>query len=145
MPFFIIIVMCFSFLISLGIIYLMNDKKLDDNTWGASFFVGILLGIMNCTWISSVSYEDINAKLLSQNKISAQFEVDFSRLWGLIHNTKIENIEKFTTDAKNDKLKYNDRYFIIMKLAGKDVSKYADVVNDTVIYRMTPLQEMEGK
>lgn len=145
MALFIIIVMFFSFLISLGMTYLINDKKLDGDTWGASFLFGILLGVINCIWMSIASYEDINAKLLFQNKISAQFEVNSSILWGLIHNTKIENIERFTTDAKNNKLKYNDRYFIIMKLSGKDVSKYADVVNDTVIYRMTPLQEMEGK
>lgn len=145
MVLFIIYIVFFSFLISLGIIYFMNDKKLDDSTWGYSFLFGILFSIINYTWMSTVSYEDISAKLLSQNKISAQFEVKYSMFWDLTKKEKIENIEKFTTDAKNNKLKYNDRYFIIMKLAGKDISKYADVVNDTVIYRMTPLQEMEEK
>ncbi len=130
----------FCFLIILGISYFVDGKRLDETTWCLSYLFGILYGIVINCLIISVSYKDIDAKLLSQNKNSALFEVYSSIYWGLIYDTRIEIIEKFTNNKK-----YNDRYFVIMKLAGKDISKYADVVNDTVIYRMTPLQEMEGK
>ena len=136
-----IVIIFFNFLMMLGISYFENGKRLDETSWCESYLCGILCGLLMFFSIEIVSYKDISAKLLSQNKNSAQFEVDSSIFWGLVYNTRIEIIEKFT----NNKLKYNDRYFVIMKLAGKDISKYADVVNDTVIYRMTPLQEMEGK
>jgi len=130
----------FCFLIILSISYFVDGKRLDETTWCLSYLFGILYGIVINCLIISVSYKDIDAKLLSQNKNSALFEVYSSIYWGLIYDARIEIIEKFTNNKK-----YNDRYFVIMKLAGKDISKYADVVNDTVIYRMTPLQEIEGK
>lgn len=120
-----------------------NNTSFFDMDWSGITFFASVLSIISFLVLCNLTYKDLNVKLISQNKISAQFEINSSRFWGFIYDTEIKNVYKFTTDSQTDELKYKDRYFILMKLAGQDISKYADVTKDKVIYRMTPLQELE--
>lgn len=140
-----IIIMCISCFACFGISYLANDRKIDENVCGCTIVFGVILGILAYAILNAETYEDISAKLISKNKISRVFEVEYEKFGGLVYGNKTENIQKFTTSRPSGKLKYNDRYFILMKLAGQDISKYADINGNEVIYRITPLQEMEEK
>lgn len=142
-----IIIMLLSFVLVAAVTHYTSDTKdafLNGDWFGVIFFSSVIT-IMSYVLLIAITDKDISAKLISQNKISAQFEIRSSKFWGLIHDVEVENIGKFTTSTQIDKLEYNDRYFRTMQLAGQDVSKYADIVNDEVMYRMTPLQEMEEK
>lgn len=142
-----IIIILLSFALVAVITYCASDAKatsLDEN-WCSIIFFGGVIAIISYILLMAITYKDISAELISQNKISAQFEIKSSKFWGLIYDVEIENVGKFTTSTQINKLEYNDRYFRMMQLAGQNISKYADIVNDEVIYRMTPLQEMEEK
>ena len=134
-----IFISCF---ICLGILYLIN-RKIDWNIGGVAIVFSITFGMLAYAILDVRTYEDMSAKLISKNKLSNVFEVEYKKFWGLVYGNKIENIEKFIVYRPSGTLKYNDRYFILMKLAGQDVSKYADVNGNEIIYRMTILQEME--
>lgn len=140
-----IVVMFISYFVCFGISYFANDRKIDNNVCGSTIVFGTILGIFAYAILNTETYEDMSAKLVSKNKLSSVFEVEYEKFYGLVYGNKIENIQKFIEWRPSSRIQYNDRYFILMKLAGQDVSKYADINGNDVIYRMTPLQEMEGK
>ena len=142
-----IIIMLLSFILVAAITHCISDTKdtFLNEDWSEVMFFSCVITIASYVLLTAITDKDISAKLISQNKISAQFEIKSSKFWGLIRDVEVENIGKFTTSTQIDKLEYNDRYFRTMQLAGQDVSKYADIVNNEVMYRMTPLQEIEEK
>lgn len=133
---------CFSVFVAT---YFSMDRKINKDVCGVTVIFGTVISLLVYVMLSAATYEDVSARLISKNKVSSVFEVEYKKIFGLIHSNKIENIEKFTIKEYSSKLEYKDRFFIIMKLAGQDVSKYADINGNEVIYRMTPLQEMEEK